>query len=145
MIRNESEYREAVQRVTQEKDRLDEHRKHLKEAGLTADQVSKALEPVRAFHLQLVEEVAAYERLRRGEFEEIHNFQGFGQLLVALRVSLGITQRELAKRLGVDETQISRDERNEYHNIGVDRAEKILQALGVTVKTVVERVEGRAA
>jgi len=40
------------------------------------------------------------------------------------------TQRELAEELGVHETQVSRDERNEYHGITVQRAATILDALG---------------
>ena len=46
-----------------------------------------------------------------------------------------ITQRELAKRLGVDESQISRDERNDYHGITVERASRILDILGVEIRS----------
>jgi hypothetical protein len=35
--------------------------------------------------------------------------------------------RELARRLGVHETQVSRDERNEYFGITLERAAKILE------------------
>ena len=33
-------------------------------------------------------------------------------LLIALRIAKGLTQRELAERLEVSETQVSRDERH---------------------------------
>ena len=138
MIRNEREYREAVERVEQEKDRLAQHAGHLRKQGLSGDEVKKAMEPLRSFHLQLVEEVAAYERLQRGEFQELRNFDGLGQLLISLRISLGLSQRELAERLGVDEAMVSRDERNEYHNIGIARATRILETMGVRLRTVVE-------
>ena len=52
-------------------------------------------------------------------------------MLVALRIALRLTQRELAERLGVHESQVSRDERNEYHGITVERASRILDALAV--------------
>lgn len=55
--------------------------------------------------------------------------------LVALRIALGLTQRQLAERLSVNESQISRDERNEYQGVTVDRASRILDALGVTLKS----------
>jgi ribosome-binding protein aMBF1 (putative translation factor) len=138
MIRNQSEYREATERVRQEKRRLDLYKAGLKRQGLSRDQIRKALEPIQAFHIQLMEEVAAYERLRRGEFQDLLNLRGFGQLLVSLRISLGLSQRELAKRLEIDEAQVSRDERNEYHNIGIDRAQRILEVMGVTLRTVVK-------
>ena len=55
--------------------------------------------------------------------------------MVALRIALGLTQRELAERLAVHESQVSRDERNEYHAVTVDRASRILDALGVDLRS----------
>jgi DNA-binding XRE family transcriptional regulator len=139
MIRNESEYQEAVRRLREERDRLAEHRKRLKEMGLASDEVKRAIDPLGSFHEQLAEEVESYERLRRGELDELRNLHGLGTMLVALRIALGITQRELAERLGVHESQISRDERNEYHAITVDRASRILDVLGVELRSVFDR------
>ena len=50
----------------------------------------------------------------------------------------GISQRELARRLGVHESQVSRDERNEYFGITLERAVKVLDALNVRLRTKVE-------
>jgi ribosome-binding protein aMBF1 (putative translation factor) len=138
MIRNETEYKEAVARLTEEQHRLADHRKRLEESGLSVEEVKRVIEPMESFHLQLAEEVVSYERLKRGEFDELENFSGFGHLLIALRIAQGISQRELAKRLSVHETQVSRDERNEYFGITVDRAMKILDALGARLRTRVE-------
>jgi ribosome-binding protein aMBF1 (putative translation factor) len=91
-----------------------------------------------SFHLQLMEEVESYERLKRQEFEELYNLRGLGHLLIALRIAQGISQRELAKRLGVHESQVSRDERNEYFGITLERAVKVLDALNVRLRTRVE-------
>jgi transcriptional regulator with XRE-family HTH domain len=44
---------------------------------------------------------------------------------------------ELARRLGVHETQVSRDERNEYFSIALERAAKFLDALQVRLRTQV--------
>ena len=79
----------------------------------------------------------SYEKLKRMEFDEVRNFDGLGRLLVALRISQGLTQRELADRLGVHESQVSRDERNEYHGITVERAGRILEAVGADTCTAV--------
>ena len=49
--------------------------------------------------------------------------------------SKGFTQRQLAERLGVSETMVSRDERKEYHGITVDRARRALDALGARLVT----------
>ena len=138
MIRNEKEYQEAVERLRAEKDRLDQQHKVLKEEGLDNSQIKNLMDPMTSFHLQLKEEVESYERLKRGEFAELKNLRGLGHLLVSIRIARGISQRDLAKRLDVHESQVSRDERNEYHGISIDRASKILEALGVRLTTQVE-------
>jgi ribosome-binding protein aMBF1 (putative translation factor) len=138
MIRNEREYQEAVERLKAEQKRLDEHRASLAAEGLDEGAVKNLMDPMISFHLQLKEEVESYERLKRGEFAELTNLRGLGHLLVSLRIARGISQRDLAKLLDVHESQVSRDERNEYHGISIERATKILEALGVRLKTHVE-------
>ncbi len=138
MIRNESEYQEALNRLKEEKCRLAEHQERLKQTGLSAKEVKRALDPLRSFHLQLEEEVESYERLKRGDLGELKNLHGLGRTLIALRIALGLTQRELAERIGVHESQVSRDERNEYHGITVDRASRLLDTLGVDLKSSFE-------
>src|SRR5262252_8472505 len=105
MIRNEVEYQEASARLADERQRLAEHRARLKEAGLSREEIKRVIDPMESFHLQLREEVESYERLKRQEFDELDNLRGLGQLLIALRIAQGISQRELAKRLGVHESQ----------------------------------------
>jgi len=138
MIRNETEYQGASARLAEERNRLSEHRTRLKEAGLSDEEIKRVIDPMESFHLQLKEEVESYERLKRGEFEELDNLRGFGHLLISLRIAQGISQRELAKRLDVHESQISRDERNEYFGITLERAIRILDALNVRLHTTVE-------
>ena len=138
MIHNEKEYAEAINRLTEENDRLSLYRKRLKEEGISAEAVQRVVDPMESFHLQLKEEVESYERLKRREFDELDNVRGFGHMLISLRIAQGITQRELAKRLGVHESQVSRDERNEYFGITLERAMKVLTALHVRLRTTVE-------
>jgi ribosome-binding protein aMBF1 (putative translation factor) len=145
MIRNESEYREAVERLTAENQRMQELGERLQGEGMPAAAIKNLMDPIRSFHLQLQEEVESYERLKRGQFEELTNLRGLGHLLVSLRISRGMTQRELAGRLGVHESQVSRDERNEYHGVSVERVTKILEALGAELRTKVESVSMEAA
>src|SRR5580658_8693252 len=114
MIRNETEYQEASARLAYERNRLADHRSRLKETGLSDEEIKRVIDPIESFHLQLKEEVESYERLKRGEFEELENLRGFGHLLISLRIAKGISQRDLARRLDVHESQVSRDERNEY-------------------------------
>jgi ribosome-binding protein aMBF1 (putative translation factor) len=138
MIRNETEYQEAVARLADEQKRLADHRLRLRGAGLGDDEIKRVVDPMESFHLQLKEEVESYERLKRREFDELVNLRGLGHLLISLRIAQGISQRDLAERLGVHESQVSRDERNEYFGVKVERAMKILDALNVRLRTRVE-------
>jgi len=58
---------------------------------------------------------------------------------------LGINQKELAQKLNVSEGQISKDERNEYHGVTLEKAQRILDALGVTLTTKVEHIPEKIA
>lgn len=138
MIRNESEYQNASTRLSEEHARLVEQRARLKAMGMSEEEIKHVTDPIASFHLQLKEEVESYERLKRGEFDELENFRGLGNLLISLRIAQGISQRELAQRLDVHESQVSRDERNEYFGITLERAAKILDALHVRLHTKVD-------
>jgi DNA-binding transcriptional regulator YiaG len=150
MIRNESEYQQALSRIAEERRRYDDYAREWRAKGYSSEEVDRLREPLESFSQQLVEEVRSYERLKQGQFSEFENLRGLGQLLIGLRIARGMTQRELARRMGVDETMVSRDERNEYHGITVDRASRVIEALGVKLLTRVAEVEplggaGRAA
>lgn len=138
MIRNDTEYQEAITRLAAEKKRLSDQKKRLQEMNLTPQEIKRALDPMRSFYLQLEEDVEGYERLKRGDLGEFQNLRDIGRVLVAARIARGLGQRELAERLGVHESQVSRDERNEYHNITLERAARILEALKVNLHGTVE-------
>lgn len=140
MIRTETEYQAAVKQLREQESRLRGEEQELRELKLSKAEIKRGLDPQRTFHEQIKQEVESYERLKRGEFDELHNLQGVGRMLIALRIFQGLTQRELADALAVHETQVSRDEKNEYHGITVERASRILETLGVDVVSAVENV-----
>lgn len=143
MIRNEEEYKEAVARIKDEQARIAGYRLELEKEGLRTEQIKRLMDPLVSFHEQLVDDVTCYERLSRGEFSELRNLHGLGRMLIGLRVYLGLSQRELAERLGVDPSQVSRDERNEYHSISVERVSRILDALQVNLVSILDLPNGR--
>ena len=138
MIRTDAEHAAAVSELQQQARRIDEYQATLMRKGLVADEIKRALDPLRSFHTELADEIKAYERLRSGQFEDTRNLHGLGRVLVALRIARGLSQRELAARLDVHESQVSRDERHEYHGITVERASRILDALNVTLRSTTE-------
>lgn len=129
MIRTNAEYKDANLRLRRDKEVLAAQREHLITLGLTEREVERALEPTIAFHEQLLEEVETYERMVRGDITPIQHLSEIGLVLVGLRIAKGISQRQLAELLAVSESQVSRDERNDYHGITVERADRIIDAL----------------
>lgn len=145
MIKTESEYKAMVERLTEDLNFMKQQEKVLQDMGLSADEIRRAMEPSMSFHEQLKEEVEYYERIKRLDFEALENFCGLERYLIGLRIALGISQSELAKRLNVSVAQVSKDEKNEYHGVSVDKANRILEALGVTVITKLGRVPEKIA
>jgi DNA-binding XRE family transcriptional regulator len=129
MIKTETEYRLTLKQIEKNRDTESKQRAALAAAGLSLDNIEIAMEPVLTFHQQMLEEAQWYERVRAGDITPIQSLGHIGQALIGLRIAQGMTQKELAARLGVSEGVISRDERNEYHGISVERAQRILDAL----------------
>ena len=140
MIRTEAEYKRALRERDDQAERLKAQEQKLKEEGLSRAELKRAMDPLRSFHQDLLEEVHVYESLKRGDLRAVGRLDGLGQQLVGLRIAKGLTQRELAEKLGVHESQVSRDERNEYHGLTLERANKILEAFGVRLVTSYETV-----
>ena len=131
MIRTEAEYRRAQERLEQEAETIQRQRQQLKDMDLSDEEVERALAPMISFRDQLREEVDMYERMRRGDLDALHNLTSIGRWLIGARIAKGWSTGELADALGVSVQQISRDENNEYRGVTAERAQRILEALGV--------------
>lgn len=131
MIRTDTEYRRALQRLKEEAETIRAQRNHLADLGLSGDELERAMQPMLSFHAQLEEEVDAYDMMKRGDLGPLQSLTAIGRWLVGARIARGLSQNELAERLGVDASQVSRDERNDYRGITVDRAQRIMEALRV--------------
>lgn len=131
MIRTESEYRRSLEKLEQTKKHIATQQQYFLEQGLTPEQTERATHPLLTFKAQLEEEIETYNHLRRGELPTLYSLSNIGQWLIGVRIAKGLSQKELAAKLGVSEQQVSRDERNEYHGITVDRAQSILENMEV--------------
>jgi transcriptional regulator with XRE-family HTH domain len=133
MIRTDSEYQEAIRRSKRDVEIAEMQRVKLMEMGLSGAEIETAMEPLLSFQEQLLEEIAWYENARQRHFAPAKRLTEIGRLLIALRLANGLTQRQLAERLGVNESAVSRDEKNEYHGVTFERAQRILDALQESV------------
>lgn len=135
MIRTEEEYQAALARVQDEEQAMAKERERLIAQGISPEHADIAMEPYVAFRMQFLDEIEEYEKLRRGQIDDVENLGGLGRRLILLRLYRKMSQKELADRLGVSVQQVSRDEKNEYHNVGTDKIQRVLEALGVVMKS----------
>jgi ribosome-binding protein aMBF1 (putative translation factor) len=85
---------------------------------------------------ELREELQAYERLRSGRRRTIAvgSFEELPQALIQARIAAGLSQKELAQRLGLKEQQIQRYESSDYATASLARIRKVFEVLGVTLR-----------
>jgi HTH-type transcriptional regulator/antitoxin HigA len=85
---------------------------------------------------QLEDELLEYDRLKSGQvaLPSIERLDQIAPLIVTLRIGKGMTQTELARRLGVSKQVVSRHEENEYQGVAISRLQEILDALGVKTR-----------
>jgi transcriptional regulator with XRE-family HTH domain len=80
---------------------------------------------------QLRNETEAYRSMEKGEIKPLDDISKIGEWLITLRLSRGLSDHEFGELTGVSLKQVSNDERNNYSRIGVQRAHRLLQALGI--------------
>lgn len=131
MIKTETSYKQAVEKLKQDKEFIQEQIKKFEEMGLEKEHIELAIQPYISFHEQLKEEVDYYERIKRGDFEPVINFSTLGKTLIAYRIYIGMSQQELAEKLNVKASQVSRDERNEYYGATLERIQSVMEAMGM--------------
>ena len=95
---------------------------------------------------QLEEELREYDELKSGELKlpKIDRLDEIALFIVKLRIAKGVSQTELAKRLGVSKQVISRYEESDYQTIGIGRLQEILDAIGIKTAVTFERVSAGA-
>ena len=88
----------------------------------------------------LEKEVREYERLRSGKRKviELDSLDALPLALIQARIAAGLTQEDLATRLGVKAQQIQRYEATEYRTASFDRIREMVRALGVRIRGRVE-------
>jgi predicted XRE-type DNA-binding protein len=141
MIKTEQEYKRCMTQVAQQEQLLAEQRAELEKMGLTKEQIERGLAPARFFGERLKREIHEYESYKSGQFDMRCTLDNIGRQLIAFRIYKGISQAELAKRLGVSPPQVSRDERNEYGGASMEKIKQVLKALEMEVWIVPSELE----
>jgi HTH-type transcriptional regulator/antitoxin HigA len=82
---------------------------------------------------ELEDELREYDELKSGELSlpNVERLDQIAPFIAKMRIVKGISQTELAKRLGVSKQVVSRYEENEYQTVAISRLQEILDAIGV--------------
>ena len=152
MISNERQYRISKVRV-EEFERalasLPAPSEELTWEGVQRDAISSQLS-------DLKRELQEYEWLRKKgpDIVEVTAFEDVPEALVKARIAEGLTQRELADKLGIKEQQVQRYEATGYAAASLDRIQEVMNALGLkfgkglflpSAKVTLAKVYGRAS
>jgi ribosome-binding protein aMBF1 (putative translation factor) len=134
VIANEREYRiarAAAQRfemaLAQVEDRGAERHPLLQKA--LRESIESELKILRA-------QLAEYDALRTGQIAvlELESLRELPEALIRARVAAGLTQKELAARLGLKEQQIQRYEATRYSGANLDRLQAVADAIGIQIR-----------
>jgi DNA-binding XRE family transcriptional regulator len=136
MIKSEREYSVTKEKITALKTSIKNSSQHAK---LPLQLAKLAVMGEQAFCQQLEDEVKEYESIKSGKIPQyFFQLENLGLLLIALRIKAGLTQSELAKKLNVSQAQVSRDENNDYHGVGLVKIKEILKVLDVHLEVKIK-------
>lgn len=141
MIKNERQYRVTRGQLDHFRAALDERRSRVGAADLRSEFELAAVEAQAA---ELSAELDEYDALRHGRADagRLETLDQLPRLLIRSRIVLGMTQRDLAERLGMQEQQVQRYESNDWATASLTRLIEVAQVLGVSVG---ENIVGQTA
>jgi len=137
MITNERQYK-----ITMTEIRNFEHA--INEMSVPMDDESESdalgreiqLDAMRSQLADLRAETTEYDDLRSGRTRlvKIESFDQLPRAIIAARIAAGLTQADLAERLGAHEQQVQRYEATNYASASMRRVSEVIEALGMTVR-----------
>lgn len=132
MISNERQYRITKAQAAKFAQTLHAIREGRGESTGTHPLIVKAQEE--AISSQLVDlqsELREYESLKAGEFrlDRLTAVDELPTVLIKARISQGLTQKDLAERVGLKEQQIQRYETTDYASASLSRIREVATAL----------------
>ena len=133
MIKNERQYRISRSKADQIRVELADAERSVLPEGVSGEMRAMQLEALRGVLGDLEGELAEFDPLHDATLIEATDIAQFPTALIRARIARGLTQRELAGRLGLTEQAIQRYEANDYAGVSFARLVEIASALAVTV------------
>ena len=133
MIRNEREYRITKAQAKKFEQALAQLPKERSREKGMHPRLAKAQKDAMQSQLQsLHQQINEYERLRRGGGKglDVTSIEKLPQNLIRARIAAGLTQKELATRIGIKEQQVQRYEATNYASASLARVLQVARILG---------------
>lgn len=137
MIKNQRQYQISKKQLDAFRDAASEARKQIPGAGQDEQLLRRVEVDAIASQVALLEEeISEYEALLSGKRRvlEVDSFMGLSTALIQARIAAGLSQKELAERLGLKEQQVQRYEATEYESASLSRINEIVAVLGLKVR-----------
>ena len=132
MITNELQYRVTKSEVQKFVDAIESLKQ--KPLGKTDPILRQAqIDAMQSQLEEMYQDLADYEMLKQQERTEFstHSITELPLGLIQARIVQGLTQEQLAKKLGVSKQQVQRDEENFYASASLQRLAKVAEVLKV--------------
>lgn len=136
MIKNERQYKITKTQVDKFATALAEFRSKAAVDQETHPMLLKMQEDALESQLgDLEDAIREYDAVKAGDFpaEELMTVVGLPNALIRARISTGMSQKDLADRLGLKEQQIQRYEATNYASASLARIQQVVGALGVQI------------
>ena len=136
MIKNERQYKITKAQAVRFSNNLESLRQRPKDENNLHPLVAKAQEDALSSQLaDLESELSEYESLKEGEFQwdSLNIVADLPFILIKARIAQGLSQKELAERIGLKEQQIQRYEATDYATANLARIKEVVSAFGVEI------------
>ena len=134
MIKNERQYRITKAMAARFQNNLTILKQRPDDDGDVHPLIAKAQEEALASQLaDLENELLEYESLKAGEFQldSLKVVSDLPAVLIKARIARGLSQKELAERIGLKEQQIQRYEATDYASANLARIQEVASAFNV--------------
>lgn len=146
MIKNERQYKITRAQAVRFSNVLESLRQRPDADDRLHPLIAKAQEDAISSQLaDLESELREYESLKAGEFQwdSLSMVADLPAILIKARIARGLSQKDLAERIGLKEQQIQRYEATDYSTANLSRIKEVVNAFGVGVNDAASTMDSR--
>ena len=137
MIKNERQYKITRGRADEVRNTVSELQRTALPEGLQPEMRKLQLDALRGTLGDFEAELAEYDALHDATLIEATDIAQLPIALIRARIACGLTQRQLAERIGLQEQAIQRYEATDYFGVSFARLVEIANALEASVDYVI--------